>query len=400
MKSTSVPKIVVSADGAGVVSHAGSRLLVDLAAVTGLTGACGEALAGTRKRDGAGHDPGRVWTDLAVTVADGGETITDLAVLRNQGALFGPVASTATAWRVLDSVDAVVLAGLQSARARARSIAWAQRAEVTGAAYGPSRAAGREVDGLVLDFDASLVICHSDKEGADKTFKRTFGYHPLMCFLDNTHEALAGLLRDGNAGSNTAADHVTVTDLAIGQIPDEYRYGTPILIRADGAGATKAWLRHLRGLRDQGMDVRFSVGFTLTDAVKQAIVGGAGRRLDPGDRRRRRGPRRRLGRRDHPPPHAGHQQRRWLAGTPGHRAPGTPRTPARNCRCSSSTTAGATGRSPPIPRSPAAGRSSIWRPATAATPAWKTGSGVGRSPGSAGSRPGTSRSTPPGWRSR
>ena len=271
MKTTSVPKIVVSADGTGVVSHAGSRLLVDLAAATGLTAACGEALAGTRKRDGVGHDPGRVWTDLAVTVADGGETITDLAVLRNQGALFGPVASTATAWRVLDSVDATVLSGLRTARAHARQVAWAQRAETTGLAYGASMAAGRAVDGLVLDFDASLVICHSEKEGADKTFKRTFGYHPLMCFLDNTNEALAGLLRNGNAGSNTATDHVTVTDLAIAQIPDEHRYGTPILIRADGAGATKTWLRHVRSLRAQGMDVRFSVGFTLCDAVKAAV---------------------------------------------------------------------------------------------------------------------------------
>jgi hypothetical protein len=271
VKTTSRAKITVSADGIGVVSHAGTRLLADLAAVTGLTEACSEALAGTRLRAGAGHDPGRVWTDLAVAVADGGETISDLAVLRNQKVLFGPVASTATAWRVLDAVDAGVLAGLRSARAQARQVAWAQRAETTGAAFEPSMAAVRAIDGLVLDFDASLVICHSEKEGADKTFKRTFGYHPLFCFLDNTNEALAGLLRDGNAGSNTAADHLTVTDLAIAQIPDEYRHGTPILIRADGAGATKAWLRHIRSLRASGMDVRFSVGFTLGEAVKTAV---------------------------------------------------------------------------------------------------------------------------------
>jgi hypothetical protein len=91
--------------------------------------------------------------------------------------------------------------------------------------------------------------------------------------LDNTKEALAGLLRPGNAGANTAADHVEVTDLALAQIPDSHRYGTPILVRADGAGGTKAWLAHLRSLRDDGgLDVSFSVGFTMTEQVQQAIL--------------------------------------------------------------------------------------------------------------------------------
>jgi hypothetical protein len=128
------------------------------------------------------------------------------------------------------------------------------------------------VPGLVIDLDASLVTCHSEKEQAAATFKHGFGYHPLLAWLDNTDEALAAMLRPGNAGSNTAADHIQVTDEAIAQIPDADRHSRPILVRSDGAGATKQWLNHLRSLRDrQGLDVSFSVGFTLTNQVKDAI---------------------------------------------------------------------------------------------------------------------------------
>jgi hypothetical protein len=98
------PKIVVKADGRGVVGHAGARLLVDLANATGLSRAMSDELASLRQRE-SGHDPGRVALDLAVMLADGGEAISDLAVLRNQPDLFGPVASDPTAWRVLAGLD-------------------------------------------------------------------------------------------------------------------------------------------------------------------------------------------------------------------------------------------------------------------------------------------------------
>jgi hypothetical protein len=123
------------------------------------------------------------------------------------------------------------------------------------------------------------------------TFKHGFGYHPLLAWLDNTREALAGMLRPGNANANTAADHITVTDEALAQIPDEHRCGTPILICADGAGATKAWLAHLRSLREQrGLQLEFSVGFTLTNQLKDAIGPAAGDGVDGRGRRRRRTP--------------------------------------------------------------------------------------------------------------
>jgi len=267
--TTGRPKITVTADGRGVGSHAGTRLLADLADVSGLTEGFGEALSDLRLR-ARGHDPGRVSVDLAVMLADGGEAISHLAVLRDQPALFGSVGSTATAWRVLAGSDATRLGALRRARAAARERLWAQREEA-GRGVPDIAAGGRTWPGLVIDLDASLVIAHSEKAGAAPTFKGGFGFHPLLAWLDNTDEALAAILRPGNAGANTAADHIEVVDLALAALPDAARHGTPILVRADGAGATKEWLAHLRALRERGCDVRFSVGFTMTAVVQDAI---------------------------------------------------------------------------------------------------------------------------------
>jgi Transposase DDE domain group 1 len=264
------PKVIVSANGRGVVSHVGARLLADVGAAAGLPEAFDAAVGYDRQRRSA-HAPGRVLCDLAVMVADGGEAIGDLAVLRDQPDLFGTVASTPTAWRVLDGVDTGGLEALKEARTQARERAWLLRAEA-GRSIPTLMCAGSLVPGLVIDVDASLVGCHSEKEQAAATFKHGFGYHPLLVWLDNTNEALAGMLRPGNAGSNTAADHIRLTDEALAQIPDADRYGQPILIRSDGAGATKDWLTHLRALREvNGLDVSFSVGFTMTNQIKDAV---------------------------------------------------------------------------------------------------------------------------------
>jgi hypothetical protein len=268
------PKIVASADGRGVVGHAGARLLADLADVAGLTAAFSEALAPLRVRRG-GHDPGRVAVDVAVMLADGGEAIADLAVLRDQPELFGPVASDPTGWRVLADLDIAALDRLRAARAVARELAWAQRFETRGQLPAVS-VAGRPVPGLVLDVDASIVICHSEKESATRTWKKSFGYHPLFCFLDNTREALSGLLREGRAGSNTTADHITVLDQALAQIPDGHRYGTEILIRSDSAGCTHGFLAHIRSLRSHGIHTNFSVGVAITEPVRAVIAAVTG----------------------------------------------------------------------------------------------------------------------------
>ncbi|MET7458566.1 IS1380 family transposase [Streptomyces sp. NPDC005574] len=263
------PKVHVSADGSGVVGHAGARLLTDLADATGLTATYSAALRSLRPR-GTGHDPGRVATDLAVMLADGGEAIADLAVLRDQAGVFGPVASTPTAWRLLADTDEAALASLRAARGSAREVAWMLAAE-TGEGIPAARAGGRELPGLVLDLDATLVTCHSEKEQAAPTYKGGFGFHPLLCFLANTGEAVSGRLRPGNSGANTAADHIAVLDQALAQIPDAHRHGADILIRTDSAGSAKAFLTHVRDLRKRGIRTFFSVGYAITEPVRRAV---------------------------------------------------------------------------------------------------------------------------------
>jgi hypothetical protein len=208
---------------------------------------------------------------MAVAVADGARTISDVAVLEHQPALFGAVASDSTCWRLLDALDGCALVGVAAARAAAREVAWAQRAETRGTPFPAATAAGRTLPGLVIDVDASIVLAHSEKEQAAPTFKGTFGYHPLMAFCDNTGEFLAGELRRGNAGANTAADHIDVLDAALAQVPDAHRYGSPILVRADGAGCSKDFLHHLRGLAATGVSCSFSVGWHITTRERAAI---------------------------------------------------------------------------------------------------------------------------------
>jgi hypothetical protein len=270
VQTTARRPLVVSADGRGVVSHAGSRLLVDLAERTTLTAEVSAGLASLR-RPRAVHDPGRMLVDLAVAIADGAECICDIAVLADQPGLFGPVASDSTVWRLLDQLGEPELAAVAAARAAAREVVWAQRTELTGVPVPAATAAGHVLPGLVIDVDASIVVCHSEKEQAAATFKSSFGYHPILAFCDNSGEFLAGVLRPGNAGANTAADHITVLDQALNQIPDVHRHGVPILIRADGAGCSKAFLAHVRGLHEQAVLTEFSVGWAVTDRERQAI---------------------------------------------------------------------------------------------------------------------------------
>jgi hypothetical protein len=245
--------VEVSADGAGLVSHAGSALLAQVADKIGLTRALSFGLAGLRRRRG-GHDPGRVVRDLAVMLADGGDALCDLRAVRDQAPLFGPVGSDATAFRVIDAIarDPDGLGRLRAAHARARERAW----ELVGA---PAR--------LTIDLDATLITSHSDKDGAAGTFKGGFGFCPMLAYADETGEALAGELRPGNAGANTATDQIQVAEQALEQIPAEHVEGIEILLRCDSAGATHALLDWCRDGR-----IRFSVGYDLTEPVRAAIL--------------------------------------------------------------------------------------------------------------------------------
>jgi hypothetical protein len=244
----------VAPDGEGLVSHAGAALLAEAADRLGLTDALSRALADVRERRGR-HDPGQVVRDLAVMLADGGDCLADLRAVRDQEVLFGPVASDATAFRAIDAIasDPALLEALRAARARARANAWT---------------AGVAPDQIVIDIDATLIAAHSEKEGAAGTFKRGFGFHPLLAYLDESREALAGVLRPGNAGANTAADHIEIVELVLEQLPRQVAEQAQIVVRTDSAAATHEFTDELRAGR-----VNFLMGFDLTEGVRNAILG-------------------------------------------------------------------------------------------------------------------------------
>ena len=244
------PALTITGDGAGVANHAGARLLADLADAVGLTGALSAAMAPTKQRR-RGHDRGEVLTDLIVAIADGAETISDLATLRDQPELFGPVASHPTVWRTLAAVDEVVLERIKTARAQARAKAWA---------------AGADPGFYVIDIDATLVGAHSDKEQAAPTWKRGFGFHPLLAYLDATGEALAGVLRAGNAGSGTATDHIDVLGDALAQLPIDAT-ATEVIVRSDSAGWSHGFVNECRDRH-----VRFVIGHQLTVDIASVLV--------------------------------------------------------------------------------------------------------------------------------
>ncbi|MFI7068518.1 IS1380 family transposase [Kribbella sp. NPDC050124] len=266
-RSKPAGRFKVSADGKGIVSHAGAALLRELAAETGLVEGWTAALSDTYALPPT-HAPGQVLADLAVTIADGGDALRHLRALRDQAKLFGPVASDPTAWRVVDKVDTARLDLLREARAAARARAWA-------AGAGPDLSDPATV--LRLNFDASLLTAHSDKQNAAPTWKKGFGFHPLLCYLDrpdvSSGEALAGLLRPGNAGANTAADHITVLDLALAALPEHARpraddpNGPQLLASADSAGATHDFAAALRA-----HGIGFTLGYGIGESAQQAIL--------------------------------------------------------------------------------------------------------------------------------
>jgi hypothetical protein len=251
-----------------VVAHAGSvgfRLLADR---VGLTAELSKAM--TRRSFVPVHDRGRVLVDVATMIADGGEAIADIDVLRHQDVVLGPVASPPTVWRTLDEVTPARLKEIGVARARVRRHVWGQLA-ARPEGFPASKVAGTDLGStVVLDVDATIVIAHSEKEQASPTFKKTFGLHPLGVWCDNTSEFLTAMLRTGRAGSNTATDHITVLSEAISQIPATHR--KELLIRSDGAGASHKLLEWLTEQgQTRGRRVEYSVGFAVTEKIRDAI---------------------------------------------------------------------------------------------------------------------------------
>jgi hypothetical protein len=247
----------VIAGGVSLVSHSGATLLVEVARRSGLAKELSTRL-GPWRLPFAVHDPGKIVLDLAIAVALGGDAACDIAVVRAQPGVFGPVASDPTVSRLVarlaEDADRA-LGAIAGARAVARERVW-------GWAGAPIQ------DGqVVIDLDATLVTAHSEKQDATRTWKKGYGFHPLMGYADHgcggSGEPVAELLRPGKAGSNTAADHVTVLDAALAQIPEPLRQRdeqgrVPVLVRTDAAGATHHFAAHLAQV-----GVEFSVGASL-----------------------------------------------------------------------------------------------------------------------------------------
>jgi Transposase DDE domain group 1 len=260
----------VTADGTGIVSHAGVALLRALSDNIGLTAGLSRALASRRLLV---HDRGRVLADLACAIADGAEVISDFRAMGDQEDLFGLVASVPTAWRTLDEIargGERALGKITAAVNTARRRAWAQIAVRHGALPGIA-VADKVLDGVTcIRIDASVVTCHSDKEGAEPNFKG-FGLHPLLGYCDNTAEPLAGMLRRGSAGSNTAADHVAVLDAAIAALPPGFR--RRLMVTCDGAGASHDLIARLDKLAARpGYQFIYSVGWELAARERAAIA--------------------------------------------------------------------------------------------------------------------------------
>jgi hypothetical protein len=264
---------MVSADGTGIISQGGGLLLAQTLRATGLDRGLDAALERWRQPRAA-HSPGKIITDLAVAVALGGDCLADVAILRAQPELFGPAASDPVVSRLVTRLAADApraLKAIRAARAAARQRAWDLAGDAAPGAGG----------GLVtVDIDATIVTSCSEKEQAMPTWKKTYGHHPLTVFADHgpegSGEPLAVMLRAGNAGSNTAADHIEATRLALAQLPRHLR--RRVLIRADSGGGTHDYLAWLA---KPGRRLAYSVGFTITDDVQEAILNFPDRIWEP-----------------------------------------------------------------------------------------------------------------------
>jgi hypothetical protein len=257
------PRLRVDTCGSSAVGQAGGVLLVDTIRASGLDRELAAGLAPWRKPL-ASHEPGKMVLDLAVALSLGGDCLADVNLLRAEPGVFGRVASDPTVSRLIDSLAADAdraLGAIEAARASARARMW-----TLAGADCPDYGCDADAP-LIVDLDATLVTSHSEKEQAAPTFKRGYGFHPLCAFVDHgptgTGEPLHLMLRPGNAGSNTAADHIAVTKKALAQLPGHrpgVRPGRKLLIRTDAAGATHTFLDWLTSQR-----LSYSIGFTLGD---------------------------------------------------------------------------------------------------------------------------------------
>ena len=267
MNGTSTARVKVEAGGTGVVSHVGLHALGSFADRLGLGDALSSAIP---QPPTLLHDRGKVLVEAALVLAGGGESCADIEHLRAEAALFGFVASDSTLHRSIYEINAKTRAAIATEMASVRAQVW-------------ERSATTKAGPVFLDIDASLVEIHSEnKEQAAPTYKGGFGFHPMFCFADATGEALSGVLRPGNAGSNTAADHVRVLDEAISQLPGDVQAGhhvgddaslvrREVVCRTDSGGTTAAFTTALRA-----RNIGFLTSAMTNDQVQAAIFDAEG----------------------------------------------------------------------------------------------------------------------------
>ena len=259
--------LTVTGEGQGLVGHAGAVLLRKLADQAGLTAALGSAL--TRAGKFPLVDRGVALVSMAVAIALGATSMNDITLLAHHAPVLGAEPSDTTVRRTLELADPATLDKIARVRARVRAHVWSLIC-ARPAGFPWLAIAGKVLAGwLVIDLDGTLITARSDKEGAAPTFKMGYGFHPLGAWLANTAESLAMLLRPGNAGSNTFADHLTVLTAAIRQIPARMR--SRLLVRVDGAGASHELISHLLSLASRRRTVLFTCGWAITEADEQAI---------------------------------------------------------------------------------------------------------------------------------
>lgn len=264
MKVNPVPCVVLDPVRESLISSSGALLFREAIRVAGLGRGLSAALALWRPAR-ARHDPGKVLLDLATAVALGGDCLADIAAIRAQPTVFGSVASDPTVSRLFAALAGDVeeaVAAIRRARADARAAVWARRRPLAGA---PGNRNGGQV---IVDIDATLVTAHSDKEGAEPTFKRGFGFAPMCAFVDHgqhgTGETLGIDLRHGKASPWNSTDHIATLDNALVQLLEHER--AQVLVRADTGACSKVFLHHIT---DLGLE--YSIGFAAQDTVRAAI---------------------------------------------------------------------------------------------------------------------------------
>lgn len=258
--NASVSKVHLAAGGESLVSSSGVSLLLQTARASGLSEGLSAALSPWGKLT-AVHDPGKTVLDLVLAIAAGGDCLADVAVIGAQPELFGPVASDPTISRlieVLGADPAAALTAIRFARASARAKVWEHHSPFS------------DDDGaVIIDLDATLIGAHSEKELASPNYKRGFGFHPMMAFVDHgiggTGEPLTAMLRTGRATANSAADQIGVLDAALAQLPEASR--SKVLVRGDSGAGVQAFVHHVHDL-----GLQYSVGIYGRQPILDALA--------------------------------------------------------------------------------------------------------------------------------